>query len=503
MRDDLGVVALGHRRKLKGRIELWLREGPPQGSSSNDDDIRMRSAEQPRVETPPKDDEPHEAAAAGPQGSRASQDAPSAPAAADAPSAAAATAAAPAAATAVAPAAPAAASAVAPASQAQAAAPDPPVLTFEEARAIVWSLKLPRGKHPYLAFSEALGQEAPALKAHLGIFNEPIRFYGNKGWKGWEDFVFGYAQPQQGNQAQAAAATPAPPVPGQSAQAQSIEIFFHREAEESVMVKVRPTAKLGFIFEAVCSRISVARAAVRFVLNGDSVSGGDTPSDVGLKDGDVIEMIESGSRRDGPSAPAVATVAPSSQAPAAQRAVPAVSTAPPVPGQSVQATQSAQPRSIGIIFKTMDRQEITVRAHLNTKLERMFHAVCARLNVERGSMRFLFDGWPVSGMETPAHHEMEDGDCIDVIQEQCGGKPVILLYPESDTQCTVSLELSPKWALSCVYPKPKGYKGNGSFSASWYVCAIVPACLWLRITILPLPAPPRLPPFLRPWDIGS
>jgi small ubiquitin-related modifier len=38
-----------------------------------------------------------------------------------------------------------------------------------------------------------------------------------------------------------------------------------------------------------------------------------------------------------------------------------------------------------------------------------------------GSMRFRFDGQPINETDTPAQLDMEDGDAIDVFQQQTGG----------------------------------------------------------------------------------
>lgn len=38
------------------------------------------------------------------------------------------------------------------------------------------------------------------------------------------------------------------------------------------------------------------------------------------------------------------------------------------------------------------------------------------------TVRFMFDGQTVQAMDTAADHDMEDGDVIEVFQQQTGGK---------------------------------------------------------------------------------
>jgi len=40
-------------------------------------------------------------------------------------------------------------------------------------------------------------------------------------------------------------------------------------------------------------------------------------------------------------------------------------------------------------------------------------------------MRFRFDGQPINETDTPSQLDMEDGDAIDVFQQQTGGRLVV------------------------------------------------------------------------------
>lgn len=58
----------------------------------------------------------------------------------------------------------------------------------------------------------------------------------------------------------------------------------------------------------------------------------------------------------------------------------------------------------------------------NTPLRKLMSAYCERTGVKMEAMRFRFDGQPISETDTPSQLEMEDGDSIDVFQQQTGGE---------------------------------------------------------------------------------
>lgn len=67
---------------------------------------------------------------------------------------------------------------------------------------------------------------------------------------------------------------------------------------------------------------------------------------------------------------------------------------------------------------------------------------------------------------------MWDGDIIDVVENQVGGKPVIYLIPPSQTtiSATVSLTLVPQWSFSAVYPTtPSKHAPTGEQHITWTV----------------------------------
>lgn len=57
----------------------------------------------------------------------------------------------------------------------------------------------------------------------------------------------------------------------------------------------------------------------------------------------------------------------------------------------------------------------------NTPLRKLMSAYCDRAGLKLGVVRFRFDGNPINETDTPHALDMEDGDSIDVFQQQTGG----------------------------------------------------------------------------------
>jgi len=56
-----------------------------------------------------------------------------------------------------------------------------------------------------------------------------------------------------------------------------------------------------------------------------------------------------------------------------------------------------------------------------TALKKLMDAFCERQGKAPNSVRFLFDGSRVQPSDTPESLDMQDGDCLEVHQEQIGG----------------------------------------------------------------------------------
>ena len=58
----------------------------------------------------------------------------------------------------------------------------------------------------------------------------------------------------------------------------------------------------------------------------------------------------------------------------------------------------------------------------DTRLGKVFNAYSKRRGVEKETLRFTFEGARIEEDDTPAGLDIEEGDMIDVFQEQTGGR---------------------------------------------------------------------------------
>merc|ERR1712083_823209 len=68
-----------------------------------------------------------------------------------------------------------------------------------------------------------------------------------------------------------------------------------------------------------------------------------------------------------------------------------------------------------------DSNEIHFRVKMSTNMGKLKKSYAERVGVPVSSLRFLFDGRRINDDETPKALEMEQGDVIEVYQEQTGG----------------------------------------------------------------------------------
>jgi len=70
---------------------------------------------------------------------------------------------------------------------------------------------------------------------------------------------------------------------------------------------------------------------------------------------------------------------------------------------------------------TDNNNEVFFKIKRTTQLGKLMHAFCDRQGKKPESCRFLFDGQRVTAEDTPDTLEMQDGDTLEVHQEQIGG----------------------------------------------------------------------------------
>ncbi|KAF0300315.1 Small ubiquitin-related modifier 3 [Amphibalanus amphitrite] len=69
-----------------------------------------------------------------------------------------------------------------------------------------------------------------------------------------------------------------------------------------------------------------------------------------------------------------------------------------------------------------DGSSVFFKIKRHTPFRKLMTAYCNRVNMSLHAVRFRFDGEPVREVDTPQTMSMEDGDAIEVFQQQTGGR---------------------------------------------------------------------------------
>ncbi|PUU82396.1 ubiquitin-related domain-containing protein [Tuber borchii] len=81
-----------------------------------------------------------------------------------------------------------------------------------------------------------------------------------------------------------------------------------------------------------------------------------------------------------------------------------------------------EPASEHLNIKVTDgNNEVFFKIKRTTQLKKLMDAFCDRQGKSPNSVRFLFDGTRVQGGDSPESLDMQDGDTLEVHQEQIGG----------------------------------------------------------------------------------
>ncbi|KAL7742014.1 hypothetical protein ACLKA6_018268 [Drosophila palustris] len=68
-----------------------------------------------------------------------------------------------------------------------------------------------------------------------------------------------------------------------------------------------------------------------------------------------------------------------------------------------------------------DNAVVQFKIKKHTPLRKLMNAYCDRAGLSMQVVRFRFDGQPINENDTPTSLEMEEGDTIEVYQQQTGG----------------------------------------------------------------------------------
>jgi hypothetical protein len=93
-------------------------------------------------------------------------------------------------------------------------------------------------------------------------------------------------------------------------------------------------------------------------------------------------------------------------------------------GGPAEKPEEEAPKHIALKVKDQDNNEVFFKIKRTTPLEKLMNAYAAQQGRDPKSIRFMCDGSRILPEHTPESLEMEEGECIDVFQEQTGGKSV-------------------------------------------------------------------------------
>lgn len=78
-----------------------------------------------------------------------------------------------------------------------------------------------------------------------------------------------------------------------------------------------------------------------------------------------------------------------------------------------------------------DNAIIQFKIKKHTPLKKLMNAYCERASLSMATVRFRFDGQAINELDTPDTLEMEEGDTIEVYQQQTGGCLELLINSNS------------------------------------------------------------------------
>ncbi|KAJ3318100.1 hypothetical protein HDV06_000826 [Boothiomyces sp. JEL0866] len=170
-------------------------------------------------------------------------------------------------------------------------------------------------------------------------------------------------------------------------------------ADNEVLFRIKKHTPLGKLMNSFCERQGKSLESVRFNYDGKRINKDDTPADLEMEDGDIIDAsIEQQGGGD----------------------------VKPDPGAGSNSTP-AQPQGedggdthINIKVSSSD-SEVFFRIKRITPLGKLMNTFCDRQGKPHGTYRFFLDGERVEEHATPASLDMDDGDTIEAKLQQTGG----------------------------------------------------------------------------------
>jgi len=87
-----------------------------------------------------------------------------------------------------------------------------------------------------------------------------------------------------------------------------------------------------------------------------------------------------------------------------------------------ETTDTATPEHINLKVMGQDGNIVQFKIKKHTALKKLMSTYCERAGLAIQTIRFSFDGTRINEGDTPKSLDMEDGDTIEVFQQQSGGR---------------------------------------------------------------------------------
>lgn len=84
--------------------------------------------------------------------------------------------------------------------------------------------------------------------------------------------------------------------------------------------------------------------------------------------------------------------------------------------------EATNPEHINLKVMGQDGNIVQFKIKRHTALKKLMSTYCERAGLALQTIRFSFDGTRINESDTPKSLDMEDGDTIEVFQQQSGGK---------------------------------------------------------------------------------
>jgi len=100
-------------------------------------------------------------------------------------------------------------------------------------------------------------------------------------------------------------------------------------------------------------------------------------------------------------------------------------------------SKDENPEHINLKVMGQDGNVVQFKIKRHTALKKLMSTYCERAGLALQTIRFSFDGTRINESDTPKGLDMEDGDTIEVFQQQSGGESSEVTDLEVENSCLI------------------------------------------------------------------